>query len=60
MHISAEILKENLHSFVKILPICMDLQDSVQGSLQKPCRKTRADLHKLAKIENLGILPDEE
>ena len=29
-HISAEILDENLHSFVKILPICMDLQDSVQ------------------------------
>ena len=35
-HISAEISKENLpvHTSVKILQICMDLQDSVQRSLQ--------------------------
>ena len=33
-HISAEIFKENLHTFIKILQICMVLQDSVQRSLQ--------------------------
>ena len=33
-HISAKIFKENLHTSVKILHICMDLQDSVQRSLQ--------------------------
>ena len=38
-HISAEIFKENLHTSVKILEICMDLQDSVQRSLQKPAEK---------------------
>ena len=48
-HISAKIFKENLHSSVKILQICMDLQDSVQRSLQNP-----ADLHRFTKIENLG------
>ena len=32
-HISAKIFKENLHTSVKILQICMDLQDSVQRSL---------------------------
>ena len=50
-HISAEIFKENLHTSVKILQICMVLQDSVQRSLQSP-----ADLHRFAKIENLGCL----
>ena len=35
-HISAKIFKENLHTSVKILRICMDLQDSVQRSLQNP------------------------
>ena len=35
-HISAKIFKENLHTSVKILQICMDLQDSVQPSLQNP------------------------
>ena len=48
-HISAKIFKENLHTSVKILQICMDLQESVQRSLQNP-----ADLHRFAKIENLG------
>ena len=38
-HISAQISKENLHTSVKILQICMDLQDSVQRSLQKPAEK---------------------
>ena len=38
-HISAEIFKENLHTSVKILHICMDLQDSMQRSLQKPAEK---------------------
>ena len=38
-HNSAEILKENLHTSVKILQIGMDLQDSVQRSLQKPAEK---------------------
>ena len=38
-HISAKILKENLHTSVKILQICMDLQDSVQRSLQNPAEK---------------------
>ena len=33
---SAEIVKENLHTSLKILQICMDLQDSVQRSLQNP------------------------
>ena len=33
-YISAEILKENLHISVKVLQICMVLQDSVQRSLQ--------------------------
>ena len=31
-HISAKIFKENLHTSVKILQICMNLQDSVQRS----------------------------
>ena len=48
-HISAKIFKENLHTSVKILQICMDLQDSVQRSLQN-----HADLHRFAKIGNLG------
>ena len=39
-HISAEIFKENLHTSVKILQICMDLQDSVQRSLQNPAEKS--------------------
>ena len=55
-HISAEIFKENLHTSVKILQICMDLQDSVQRSLQNPAEKNPADLHSFAKIENLGNL----
>ena len=48
-HISAEIfLKKSAHFFkdladlhtsVKILQICMDLQDSVQRSLQNPAEK---------------------
>ena len=38
-HISAKIFKENLHTSVKILQICMDLQDSVQRSLQNPEEK---------------------
>ena len=38
--ISAKIFKENLHTSVKILQICMDLQDSVQRSLQNPAEKT--------------------
>ena len=50
IHVSAKIFKENLHTSVKILQICMDLQDSVQQSLQNP-----ADLHRFAKIENLGF-----
>ena len=29
-HISAEIFKENLHTSVKVLQICENLQDSVQ------------------------------
>ena len=48
-HISAKIFKENLHTSVKILQICMDLQDSVH--LQD------SDLHRFAKIENLGMTP---
>ena len=39
-HISAKIFKENLHTSVKILQICMDLQDSVQRSLQNPAEKS--------------------
>ena len=39
-HISAKIFRENLHTSVKILQICMDLQDSVQRSLQKPAEKS--------------------
>ena len=38
-HNSAKIFKENLHTSVKILQICMDLQDSVQRSLQNPAEK---------------------
>ena len=38
-HISAKIFKENLHTSVKILQICMDLQDSVQRSLQNTADK---------------------
>ena len=37
--ISSKIFKENLHTSVKILQICMDLQDSVQRSLQNPAEK---------------------
>ena len=32
----------------------MDLQDSVQRSLQNPAEKNHADLHRFAKIENPG------
>ena len=32
-------IKENLHTSVKILQICMDLQDSVQRSLQNLAEK---------------------
>ena len=39
-HISANIFNENLHTSVKILQICMDLQDSVQRSLQNPAEKS--------------------
>ena len=38
-HISAKIFLKNLHTSVKILQICMDLQDSVQRSLQNPAEK---------------------
>ena len=38
-HIYAKIFQENLHTSVKILQICMDLQDSVQRSLQNPAEK---------------------
>ena len=38
-HISAKIFRENLHTSVKILLICMDLRDSVQRSLQNPAEK---------------------
>ena len=38
-HISAKIFNENLHTSVKFLEICMDLQDSVQQSLQNPAEK---------------------
>ena len=38
-HISAKIFKENLHTSVKNLQICMDLQDSVQRSLLNPAEK---------------------
>ena len=38
-HVSAKIFKENLHTSVKILQIFMDLQDSVQRSLQNPAEK---------------------
>ena len=38
-HISAKIFEDNLHTSVKILQICMDLQDSVQRSLQNPAEK---------------------
>ena len=38
-HISAKIFKETLHTSVKILQICMDLQDSVKRSLQNPAEK---------------------
>ena len=38
-HFSAEIFKENLHTSVKILQICMDLYDSVKRSLQNPAEK---------------------
>ena len=54
-HISARTFKENLHTSVKILQICMDLQDSVQRSSQNLQKKSNpADLHRFAKIENLG------
>ena len=38
-HISANIFQENLHISLKILQICMDLQDSVRRSLQNPAEK---------------------
>ena len=48
--ISAKIF-EDLHTSVKILQICMDLQDSVQRSLQNPAEK---NLQRFAKVEHLG------
>ena len=59
----AKIFKENLHTSVKILQICIckDLAD-LHGSSRfsatifaEPCRKNPADLRRFAKIENLGI-----
>ena len=38
-HISAKISKEKLHTTEKVLQISMDLQDSVQRSLQNPAEK---------------------
>ena len=38
-HTTAKIFKENRHPSVKILQICMVLQDSVQLSLQNPAKK---------------------
>ena len=38
-HISAKTFRENLHTSAKMLQICMDLQDSVQRSLQNPAEK---------------------
>ena len=38
--ISAKIFRKNLHTSVKIFQICMDLQDSVQRSLQNPAEKS--------------------
>ena len=58
-HISAKILKENLHISVKILQICMDLQHSRQRPLQNPAEKKSADLHRFAKMENLGFFDAE-
>ena len=56
-HISAEIFKENLHTSVKILQICMVLQDSVQRSLQNPAEKILqicADLQRSKTWEPIG------
>ena len=39
-HTSAKIFKENPQISVKILQICMVLQDSEQRSLQNPVEKT--------------------
>ena len=44
-HISAKIFQGNLHTSVKILQICV---------FAEPRRKNPADLHRFAKIENLG------
>ena len=38
-HVSAKIFKEIMYISVKILQICMDLQDSVQRSLHNPAEK---------------------
>ena len=38
-HSLAKNFTENLHTSVKILQICMDLQDSVKRSLQNPAEK---------------------
>ena len=50
LFISAEIFQENLPTSVLILQICIGLRASMQRSLQNP-----ADLHRVAKIENLDI-----
>ena len=52
-HISAKIFKENLLTSVKILQICMVLQDSGQRSC-RTLQKNPAYLQRFAKIENLG------
>ena len=38
-HISAKIFNKILHTSLKILQICLDLQDSVQRFLQNPAKK---------------------
>ena len=38
-HISAKIFEEKLHTSVKVLQICMDLQGSVQRSLKNLAEK---------------------
>ena len=55
-HIPANIFKENLQTSVKILQICMVVQDSVQRPSLNPAEKSPAELHRFAKVENPKVL----
>ena len=52
-HISAKISKENLHTSVKILQICIVFKIQF-NDLWRTLQKNPADVHRFATVENIG------